>query len=200
MDEALLLWVNQGWANPGLDVFFSTLSSRNGFALPLDALLLLLFAWRWRKTGVQLWLVMLLVVAMGDALGNGLKHVFAQPRPCFALADKVRQVNYPPGRACGGNLAGMPSNHSLNGFAVAAFLTLALRRGLWSTALFAIAALVALSRVYLAKHFPSQIAAGALIGTVWGFAAAWLGLKYLPFMSGLRITNPPANSPGISKK
>ena len=194
MDEALLLWINQGWAHPALDIFFSILSSRKGFALPLATVLLVLFAWRWRKAGVQLWLVMLLVTGMGDALGNGLKHLFSQARPCYSLAQEVRQLNAPPGTPCGSNLTGMPSNHALNGFAVAAFLSMALRRGLWSAILFAIAALVALSRVYLGKHFPSQIVVGAVLGTVWGLAGAWLGLKYFSFMRGLRGMGPPGNT------
>jgi hypothetical protein len=70
MDEALLLWINQGWANHGLDVFFSALSSRRGFALPLAVVLLLIFLWRWRKAGMQLWLVMLVVVGLGDFMSS----------------------------------------------------------------------------------------------------------------------------------
>jgi undecaprenyl-diphosphatase len=186
MDEALLLWINQGWANHGLDVFFSALSSRRGFALPLAVVLLLIFLWRWRKAGMQLWLVMLVVVGLGDFMGNKLKHVFAQHRPCYTVAAKVRQLHYAPGQPCGASLTGMPSNHALNGFTLAAFLTLVLRRRAWSIVLFAIAFSVALSRVYLAKHYPSQIAVGALLGSLWGFIAAWLGLKYLPFMQRFR--------------
>jgi undecaprenyl-diphosphatase len=186
MDEALLLWINQGWANHGLDIIFSALSSRRGFALPLAVVLLLIFLWRWRKAGIQVWLVMMVVVGLGDFMGNKLKHVFTQHRPCYTLADEVRQLHYQPGQPCGASLTGMPSNHALNGFAVAAFLTLVLRRRAWSIALFAIAFSVALSRVYLAKHYPSQIAVGALFGSLWGFIAAWLGLKYLPFMQRFR--------------
>ena len=182
----MLLWVNQGWASHGLDIFFSLLSSRRGFTLPLAAVLLLIFLWRWRKAGMQLWLVMLVVVGLGDFAGNNLKHSFAQHRPCYTLAAQVRQLHYPPGQPCGASLSGMPSNHALNGFALAAFLTIVLRRRAWGATLFVLAALVALSRVYLAKHYPSQIAVGALFGTLWGLINAWLGLKYLPFMQRFR--------------
>jgi undecaprenyl-diphosphatase len=186
VNDALLLWINQGWAHPALDVFFSWLSSRDAFAFPLGLVLLALFIGRWRRAGLQLWLVMLLAAGTGDSLGNALKHLFPQPRPCYSLTSQVRQVNAPPGTACGSNLSGMPSNHALNGFAVAAFLAAVLRRRGWAIALFILAALVALSRVYLGKHFPSQIAVGALIGTAWGLLWAWLGLKYFPFMRGWR--------------
>lgn len=186
MNEALLLWINQGWANHALDIIFSILSSRFGFGLPFAVLLLMIFLWLWRKAGLQLWLVLIMVAGTGDFIGNNLKDIFAQHRPCYTLAAKVRQLHYPPGQACGPSLSGMPSNHALNGFAVAAFLTVVLRRRAWSVALFTLAVLVALSRVYLAKHYPSQIAVGALLGTAWGLVTAWLGLKYLPFLRRFR--------------
>lgn len=194
MDEVLLLWINQGWAHPGLDVLFTWLSSRAAFALPFALLLLALFSWRWRKPGVQLWLILIVMVGAGDVMGNALKGVFAEPRPCYAMADQVRQPGHAPGTACGSSRNGMPSNHALNAFATAAFLSAALGRR-WA-GLFVVAALVALSRVYLAKHFPSQIAAGALLGTLWGIAFGWLGLKYLPFLQRIRASGaagPPAS-------
>lgn len=179
MDEALLLWINQDWAHPALDLFFGWLSSRQGFALPLAALLLVLFTVRWRKAGFYLWLVTVLVVGSADLLGNILKYQFAQPRPCYAMADQVRLVN---GQPCSENLSGMPSNHAINSFALAAFLTIVLRRSGWSMLLFLVAGLVALSRIYLAKHYPGQVAAGALIGILWGGISGWLGLKYCAFI------------------
>ena len=188
-----MLWINQGWANPVLDGLFVWLSSRPGFALPFALGLLALFTWRWRKAGLYLWLLLLLVVGTGDFIGAQLKDVLAQPRPCYSLAEQVRQLDRAPGVACGANLSGMPSNHALNAFATAAFLTVVLGRR--AALLFLVAALVALSRVYLAKHFPSQIATGALIGTIWGLTAAWLGLNYLPFLQRIRARRAAGTSP-----
>jgi len=42
----------------------------------------------------------------------------------------------------------------------------------WAAVFFGVAFLVALSRIYLGKHYPSQVMAGAGIGVLWGFAAA----------------------------
>lgn len=192
MDEVLLLWINQDWAHPVLDGVFSWLSSRDGFALPFALMLLALFTWRWHKIGIQFWLVLILVVGTGDFLGNLLKGVFGEPRPCYVLGEYVRQPDHARGMACGGALTGMPSNHALNAFATATFLSLVLGgRAAW---LFVLAALVALSRVYLGKHYPSQIGAGALMGCCWGCASAWLGLKYLPFLRRLRSKVAPGKS------
>lgn len=184
MDEALLLWVNQGWAHPALDVFFIWLSSRPAFALPFALSLLALLMWRWKKAGAGVWLLTIAVVGLGDAAGNRLKDVFAEPRPCYSLADQVRQPGRTERGACGANLTGMPSNHALNAFATAGFLVMVF--GPRAAGLFVLAALIALSRVYLGKHLPSQILGGAVIGVCWGLAAGWLTVRYVPFVKRIR--------------
>ena len=74
----------------------------------------------------------------------------------------------------------MPSNHALNFFAAATFLgLLARRRSAWAT-LFTLAAAVGLSRVYLGRHYPSQVLVGAAIGVVAGLLG-WLIVARLPF-------------------
>lgn len=175
LDAQLLLAVNQGWAHPWLDALFGLLSSKWGFALPfLGVTLAGLFA-RHRRDGLWLGVSLVLVVLLGDAFGNLLKHLLAQPRPCLELAAQVR----PPG-PCGGGALGMPSNHALNFFAAAAFLAPLLWRWRSRLALVALAAAVGLSRVYLGRHYPSQVLAGALMGAAWGLGAAWIASR-LPF-------------------
>lgn len=182
MDETILLWINQGWAHPWLDPFFIWFSERATFSFPLLIIILALAVQRFKKDGLKLWLLLLAVIICGDQLGNALKHLTAQPRPCFALHEIVRQpARIEPG-PCGNNLDGMPSNHALNFFATAAFLTMAVRRRNWGIGLFTIAVLVGISRIYLGKHFPGQVLAGAVIGSLLGCLAAWLGIKYLSFM------------------
>lgn len=182
MDETLLLWINQGWANPWFDVLFNWVSQRATFSLPLLGVILLVSVRQFKKDGLKLWLILLSVVISGDLLGNLIKHQAAQPRPCYELHEIVRQPGHVKPGPCGNNLEGMPSNHALNFFATAAFLTLVVRPRSWGTGLFIIAVLVGISRVYLAKHYPSQVIAGAVIGTLLGCLAAWLGIKYLSFV------------------
>lgn len=181
MDEAILLWINQGWAHPWLDPLFIFISQR-AFSFPLLLGILLLSAWQFKKDGVKLWLLLLAVIIGGDLFGNVIKHLTDQPRPCYELQDIVRQ----PGRVspgpCGDNMAGMPSNHALNFFAAAAFLAMVVGRRSWSISLFSIALLVGISRIYLGKHYPGQVLAGAVIGALLGYIAAWLGIKYLSFI------------------
>lgn len=180
MDQSLFLAINIGWAHPWLDGVMAWVSHRFFFAFPL----LLAYLWVLRKNfagdGVKLWLMLALVVGSGDALGGVLKEFFAQPRPCAALIGLMH------GTPCPGNYKGMPSNHAINFFSAATFLAVTLRGRFYSLWLFAVAVLVSLSRVYLAKHFPSQVLAGAAIGAIWGALWALAGLQYAPFLQRIR--------------
>ena len=60
----------------------------------------------------------------------------------------------------------------MNAFAGAVLLGAVVPRARWP--LLVLAALIALSRVYLGVHFPSDVIAGALLGSAVGAAAAWL--------------------------
>ncbi|HEX3329757.1 MAG TPA: phosphatase PAP2 family protein [Gaiellales bacterium] len=66
----------------------------------------------------------------------------------------------------------MPSGHAMNAFAGAVLLGSVVPRARW--ALLALACAIALSRVYLGVHFPSDVLAGAALGAGLGAAAAWL--------------------------
>lgn len=178
MDETLFTLINRGWAHPGLDAFFRYLSSYPGFGLPLLASLLVALAWRWRAAGLKLGLALILLVTIAETVGQSAKVLWQQPRPCHAAPAEVR---LPPGVECRNPLAGLPSGHALNYFAAATFLGLALRRRAAAAALLAIAALVALSRVYLGLHYPSQVVAGAALGAALGGLAAAAAIRWLPF-------------------
>lgn len=187
VDKALLLWINQDWAHPLGDLVFTGLSSRVVFALPVMVLILILWWRRFKLDGVRLWLTLLLLIGITNTTGDMLKSEVRHARPCEDIPHEVRQ----PGRAvqgvaCGAKLTGWPSIHALNFFAMAGFVAVVLRRRAWTIAAVLAAALVALSRVYLAKHYPSQVLAGAGLGLLLGALAGLLALKYLGFAQRCR--------------
>ena len=84
-----------------------------------------------------------------------LKYVVRRPRPLLeglpALSSTVTSLSY-------------PSAHSATSFAAARVLS----HGLPAPPLYACAGAMALSRAYAGVHYPSDIVAGALLGTALG--------------------------------
>jgi len=182
LDEYLLLLLNQALSNAGFDLFFAWISQTLFFSTPLLLSVMVFLSWRFGKDGFKFWLLTIVCISLGDQLGALLKYLIGQPRPCAELGDVVRQVDTLFSINCSRNLNGMPSNHALNFFLFATFSSYVLRWRGWVVSFGLLAILVALSRVYLGVHYPSQILAGALIGTGLGVGMGWLSLRYLSFV------------------
>lgn len=182
MDQSLLLLMNQTLATPWLDVFFAWISQANAFSVPLLLLVLVFWGWRFGKDGVLFWVLSIGLIIAGDLFGGVLKQFFAQARPCAELGEVVRRVDTLFHVTCSRSLNGMPSNHALNFFLFACFSSFVLGWRAWSAGFVLLAILVALSRVYLGVHYPSQILVGTSIGISLGLAAAWLGMRNLSLL------------------
>jgi len=139
------------------------------------ALLLPLLAWG-RTRRFASWLTVAVVV---QALSVWeLKRVVCRTRPWIAL-DLPTPFMKPSDFS-------FPSGHAAGCFCVAGFLALALpiawphahlrRRAVVAVAA-GLAALIAVSRVYLGAHFPSDVIAGALLGALVGALAGKLYVR-----------------------
>ena len=71
----------------------------------------------------------------------------------------------------------MPSNHSANFFAGSLFLITIFKVNRYSLIFLLISCSVAISRIYLGKHFPYQVFAGALYGAIFGVVGGYVYLK-----------------------
>jgi undecaprenyl-diphosphatase len=182
-NSELLLAINQGWASPILDALFGWVSQKEAFSLPVLLLILGLLMRRGGVAGLRLWLLLIGTILLGDFLGNQLKHLLLQFRPCMDLASAVRLVTTPFNVGCSTTPHGMPSNHALNFFVTASFLGVILRSWRWALVMGGIAALASLSRVYLGVHYPSQILVGAALGILLGSLAAYLSMR-IPAVAG----------------
>ena len=119
----------------------------------------------------------ILTIGITDFSANLLKSYFLDFRPCFSdysylLDSKGQFLNQ-----CSGTLTGMPSNHSANFFAGALFLLIIFKVNRYSLTFLLISCFVAISRIYLGKHFPNQVFAGACYGAVLGALGGYLYLK-----------------------
>lgn len=146
--------------------------------------LLLLAPFLARSTTRRLCLFVLGVASTTTISVFALKHVVSRLRPCVCLADVHARIFAAP------TDYSFPSGHSAGAFAMASFAVYVL----WSTpssseasplrrpvarltlslVLFALAIGVALSRIALGVHFPTDLLAGAVLGTLVGTTGARL--------------------------
>lgn len=137
-----------------LDAVFTTVS-RLALLLPLWIGLAVVIGVRRRAPLPALGSV--LVIALADGASSIAKAMIERARPPAALADVVPLVPVPAS-------ASMPSGHAAIAFAAAVALG-ALEARLRAP-LLVLATAVAASRVWLGVHYPSDVAAGAAVGSL----------------------------------
>ncbi|WP_242393120.1 phosphatase PAP2 family protein [Anaeromyxobacter oryzisoli] len=163
LDAAVFHAVNAGGGRV-LDALAVTLSAPWFGVLTFVSLALAIAAVAGRRR-VALLLSLVIAVVLSDMVGSQvLKPLFGRMRPCYAL---------PPGTfrwlARAANVGSLPSLHASNFFAMASVAWAASRR--LGGAVLVLAAAVALSRVYVGVHWPSDIVAGAVWGVLCAVAA-----------------------------
>jgi undecaprenyl-diphosphatase len=116
-----------------------------------------------RRTAPALLLELTLAIVLASFLADHvLKPLVVRERP-FVSTPEILVIGSRPGDAS------FPSGHAANAFAGASVLARRLRaqRVLW----WALALVIAYSRVYLGVHYPLDVIAGALLGFVCGTVA-----------------------------
>jgi undecaprenyl-diphosphatase len=169
IDLSVLYFFNHTISTPFLDKFFSIITNVNNWYITYVILLSISFVKGGTKGKLAVLGVILLVVVTDQTGYRILKEFFARPRPCNALNDVLTPLG------CTGSFS-FPSNHALNNFAVAMFFYRLFPNLKW--VLFITASLIAISRVYLGLHYPSDILGGAVIGLAFGYIFA-SGILYL---------------------
>jgi undecaprenyl-diphosphatase len=124
------------------------------------ALAPILAAWA-RAPILRTTLVTAAAVWSADLLATLLKSAFDRPRPF-----ESHHVDVLVSGTVG---ASLPSGHAATAFAGAVVLRGLLGRG--GPALFALATVIAVSRVYVGVHYPFDVLVGALLGALVGLAA-----------------------------
>lgn len=162
LDTDLFIWLNSLYA-PWLDPLMIWVTERNTW-LPLYALLVGWLIYRYRRRAAGLLLTIVLAVALGDQIASSIiKPLTHRLRPCHELA--LQKLIHPV-MECGGRF-GFVSSHAATTFALATSLWLLLNKQYgWPKWVFLWAALVSYSRIYVAAHYPSDVAAGAIVGVL----------------------------------
>ena len=167
--------------------------------------LLFRFLFENRKQWIMGVIVMGLSVLSTQVIKSGLKTVFAEPRPFTVyLAEKTESTTdafYHQDRSERAKLVdkfystqadtpawlkahyedetgySFPSGHTCASFACAGVYYKAFP-GKWGKAAMVLAVLIALSRLYVGVHYPTDVLAGALVGTFSALAALKLVRYY----------------------
>lgn len=178
-DHTLFHLMNGVWTAPALDRLMPALS----FSGNLGAIWLVLLgamAAFCKKTGRAIALAGLLALALGFVSSEVIKEVTMRPRPFLSLSDARLLVPEPASYA-------FPSGHTTSAFAAASGAVLAAKRllrrvPLWGWGMLALAAAIAYSRVYVGVHWPTDVAAGVLLGV----ASGWVGARRVARRRGRR--------------
>jgi undecaprenyl-diphosphatase len=184
-DTAILLFINRTLSTPLGDFLWPLITDYDKL-LPVRIVLIGIWLYLLVKGGTRgrtVALLLLPVILLADQLSSSvIKILVDRPRPCHligglpAMPVPAMPVPAVPGIHllvdCGSGKS-FPSSHAVNNFAVAVLISRYYPRGRW--ALFAWAALVALSRPAVGVHYPSDIVGGALLGTAVSLAviAGW---------------------------
>lgn len=158
----ILWWIREHLTCPFLDTVMPYISSlaRHGEFWILLAVILLCFK-KTRKAGVAMGIAM----ACGFLIGNiGLKNIVARIRPYDMVEVEVLVRHLSD--------FSFPSGHTLVSFNAAIALHRYHRK--WGVAALALATVIALSRLYLFVHYPTDVLAGFLLALGIAFAACRL--------------------------
>lgn len=162
-DRQLLLYLN-GIHTSILDQVM-WLASDKLIWVPLYLFFLWLFYRQERKSFWLLLLVIVLMIVVSDQAANLFKNTVMRLRPTNdpSLKDMVLTVNGYTGGAFG-----FYSGHASNSFVVAVFVVSLLRKGrnFLIPICFGFALLVSYSRIYLGVHYPGDVLAGAIAGSL----------------------------------
>ena len=179
LDTTILLFVNRTLANPVGDVLWPLITDYDRL-LPARILLAAVWLWLLIKGGRRGRTVALLLpplLLLTDQVSSTLlKDLIGRPRPCHEVdgvpvVTGIRLlVDCGPGKS-------FPSSHAVNNFALATLFTRYYPKG--APYFFLWASLVALSRVAVGVHFPSDALGGAAIGTALALLllAGWRNLE-----------------------
>ena len=182
-----LFWhINRDWTHPVLDWLMPVLSAIELW-MPILGVILILIAWRGGAKARWMLVAITLAIVLSDAVvGRTLKKTFDRVRPRDQMSGvmirdvakvkpKVLALFQAPTLKTSvvkkvpleGN--SLPSNHTMNLFAVATVIALFFRR--WGLPMYGLAAAVAYSRMYVGAHWPSDIVPSIALGLINGWAA-----------------------------
>jgi undecaprenyl-diphosphatase len=178
LDAQLLLFINHNSANPVFDVLMPALTQR-GYLLVIPFLLAMFLSSAKQKNDrgntyltAAIWTLLISCCAayLTGFVEDWMKDAVARVRPCHAI-EGIRLILPCP------KSYSMPSGHAITSFAFAMplfFLTKQYIIAIWRLYPLVLASLIAFSRIYLGVHYPTDVLAGGLLGSMIGLCLSIL--------------------------
>jgi undecaprenyl-diphosphatase len=157
----------QGWVVDHrvglLDPFFEALSYAGSFGFVWLGIAFAISGFSWSRP--WLWTRVGAAILVSESISGVLKVAIERNRPPLSRPVPEPLLEAP-------STYSFPSGHATVSFACATVLALAVPRLRWP--LFALAALISFSRVYVGVHYPFDVLAGALLGVAIAIALRML--------------------------
>jgi undecaprenyl-diphosphatase len=170
VDTWLFYFGNITLQNPLFDWLMPFITEKYHW-FPVWGLLAVWLLWKGGRQGRIMVLLIIPIIFLSDQIASHvIKPLFARPRPCITLPDVHLLTNKKTSFS-------FPSSHAANFFAAAAFFSYFFRKYRWW--FFAIATMVAYSRIYIGIHYPFDAIAGAFLGIFCAYLIlyAWKHLE-----------------------
>jgi len=184
LDVAIFHFINGGLSCAAGDFLWPVVTDYDRI-LAVRIVLVAVWLWLVIKGGTRgrtaAFLVIVVLVCSDQFSSFVVKPVVERPRPCHIVDGVPAVANVHLLVGCGGGKS-FPSSHAVNNFAVATLFGLFYKRSRYYV--YAWATLVALSRVFVGVHYPSDILGGAVIGILvtWLIVTGWRAMtrRWIP--------------------
>lgn len=167
LDKTLFYFINHTLSNRLFDWIMPAVRYPQ-FWIPVYVFIFIFCLWRYKKQGVVIILLLAATFAISDfGSASIVKPLVKRVRPCNdpqMAATIISRVD------CGSGFS-FPSSHASNHFAIAIFLITVFYkrwRGIWFWCLLW-ASLVCFAQIYVGVHYPIDILAGVIYGTIVGY-------------------------------
>ena len=165
IDSAVFHFFNGTMSNPIFDFIMPIITNQDIWVIPI-LLLVLGLIFKGGKRGKIAAALSIIAVLSTDAIAaQWIKPLVGRFRPSYAMTESINLLV-----AKGGKFS-FVSNHAANMFCAAAVLSYFYAR--WKNILYALAAAVSFSRVYVGVHYPGDV----IFGGLFGYGMAWLVLS-----------------------
>ena len=165
--EFSFLYFLQNLHTPALDKIMLFFTKMGNIGLPWLAIAVILLCFKkTRPCGIAILISLLFKELIGNLM---LKNLIARDRPCWIDTTVPLLIKAPSSYS-------FPSGHTFDGFAASVSVFLYNKKS--GIAAIIVAAIIAFSRMYLFVHFPTDVLASVVLGTLVAVVVHYFVEKY----------------------